>query len=402
MSFELKLLIFVGVLVGLVCLLTWWALSLHDKLGERRAEFLALGEHYRAQEKEIVDLKKTIRTEKANSQNAEGKLDDAKKKLLLAGNRESWCDPKFLEFPPGVPEPLHKSTLVHARYVLNEKLGSFYDLRGRSSFRAPGQWELYWCLAHASKAAIASATVKMEDGITADFVRALEVEAKRLPTMIEEVLPSLQLAYSKIFEQAKPAMKEADVGADVLLIVAGDNLTPDGGARLFWIQAKKARSGGPYMLDCSHKNTSDSQIDALKKVDIPALGSFAIYCQYSSALTFIPSFALTSHKPSADLKVDLAEHGVRIAELVTAFSAYQNPAITSFSDATAVTAFIGSISTGKPLYVVAATESEDQYLQKWNAHTLVKQIEQHYERELGMDRDLPQERGLDDGQELTM
>ena len=72
-----------------------------------------------------------------------------------------------------------------------------------------------------------------------------------------------------------------------------------------------------------------------------------------------------------------------------------------FADATAVTAFISSVAAGKPLYVVAATESNDRYLQRWNAHTLVKKVARHYQRKLGRDRDLSFDPDRDDGPQLS-
>jgi len=399
MNLELKLLIGFGLLI---CVLVYGILRLWEKLEERNVALLVLNGHHQANVKELAETKDSLKTERDNIRQAQTKIESVKNKSISAEMRASWCDPRLLEMPPGVPEKLHKSTLVHARYALNEKLGSFYDLRDRSSFKAAGQWELYWCLAHATKAAVISSLAKMEDGITADFVRTLELEAKKLPSMIDEAAPALQLAYSNIFEQAKPALKEADVGADVLLVVAGDNLVPSGGARLFWIQAKKARSStAPYVLDCSYKNTKDSQINALRKVNVPERGSFAVYCQYSNALPFIPSFTLAVHTPADDLKVDLAEHGVRISELISAYAGYRDKAVGVFADATAVTAFISSVAAGKPLYVVAATENNDRYLQRWNAHTLVKQIALHYQRELGRDRDLSFDQDRDDGPQLS-
>ncbi|MBP1312800.1 hypothetical protein [Herbaspirillum sp. 1130] len=308
------------------------------------------------------------------------KLEVQQQEFDRSAQREAWCDTRLLELPISTPTNFHQNTLGYARLALSDRNARMYDLRSRSQFKSKGLWELYWCLAHASRTANASTRIKIENGISGDFLEALTEHAKNLSSMLDNGTPSLQMAYSKIYEQARPGLKEEDVGADILLVVAGDNLIQGGGARIFWIQAKKAPDGAsPYTIDCSYENTAELQLNRLRRVHQPNLGSFGAYINYTPKLSFIPSFSLTTYNPIGDLKVNLGEKGARLPELVMAHSALKASSRTgSFSDAGAIVRFLQSVAENRPLYLVAATKHLDASRNPWDAQVLVNRISGHY------------------------
>ena len=117
------------------------------------------------------------------------------------------------------------------------------------------------------------------------------------------------------------------MGADLLLIVAGDDLVPHGGLRAFWIQAKRnaAVQAEPHKMNYSHSNTNtvgQRQHSALQAEHDPAQGSFSPYWLYSPDLPYIPAASLSQFTlagPTAaptNCTVDLGLYGRRLQELM--------------------------------------------------------------------------------------
>jgi hypothetical protein len=311
--------------------------------------------------------------------------------IQLNAKREAWCEKQWLEMPPGTPKKFHATTLKYSSLLMTKKEGvhSFFDMCVERNFQKAGWWELYWTLANASASALEYVQSKIEDGITNEFVRSLEKQNQALRALRNDGRPLLQMGFCKIYEQATPALKESDVGADLLLIIAGNQLVSNGGARMFWLQAKR-QLGDPYILDCSYANKNGPQLDALKKVDVPEKGSFGMYMQYAKDIPFIPALALCQHMPLSDYKnVDLSLYGARLAEIITLFSAVTEKSIGSFEDASSTIRFLDAVGDNKPLYVVAVCDESDR---KWSKRDLISKIQNHYQRKRSLNNEIENEK----------
>ncbi|GGI16985.1 hypothetical protein [Oxalicibacterium faecigallinarum] len=384
MSLQTVGLIGVAILFLAVILLIW-ALCKSSKENQElemecvryRAKLDSLKEQIRQLETEKLNLATSLTKTQAHSIEFQKRAD-----LELAHSK--WCDTTLLPLPPDTPERLHNNTLNFKNSLLvTPRSLSLYELHKRDNFSMPTSWELYWCLTHAAQTAIAHSKILVENAITEQFVQELKKQVQQLPSTTGNVRRSLNIAYSAIYSSAAPSLKEADVGADLLLIVAGTGLVSGGGARLLWIQAKKAAaSANAYTLDCSYSNTKVVQLDELRKVNVPEKGSLAAYIQYSSKLMFIPALALSLYpEQHSGNSINLSEHGVRFQELATALLSLPVVGLGSFQKPRDVINFIKNAGKNKPLYVVGLTEGG---YGRWNEKDIVNQVVSHYRGELGL------------------
>ena len=156
-----------------------------------------------------------------------------------------------------------------------------YELRYPRNFNCTALWGLYWAVAHSCAAAVNSTrNMTTEDGSSREFISVFDKQLKELAE--KQSVIGLHVGALEIHQSTAPALKESDVGADILLVVAGNELLPSGGIRAFWIQAKSASGGEPYMLDFWREKNADgmTQYEKLRKMNSPDHGAVALYMQY--------------------------------------------------------------------------------------------------------------------------
>lgn len=332
----------------------------------------------------IQDAQELLVSKKEELSHVNTQLNILRDEKNLLMRQQDWCGGIALDFPPGTPRELHQRTISFVKYFLRSDFTSFNDLLKASNFSAEEQWALYWCLTYAADAALKDAGRKVEDGITDTFIHHLTSQVQQAKLKLSATALPLQLAYCCIYEQCQPAMKEADVGADVLLIIAGAGLVADGGARLFWIQAKKPRSD-PFDLDCGYRNKKGLQFDALMNVNEPQRGSFSLYMQYAIDLPYIASFWLGQKvRPTEKNSIDLKLHGIRCQELISALSAVKANNIGIFSNEKEIIDFLKLKSESKPLHVVIAADGSAKGVQRWPSKSMLENIVDYYEKEFGL------------------
>ncbi|WP_413460527.1 hypothetical protein [Herbaspirillum huttiense] len=338
-----------------------------------------------------TDIRTSLNAEIAARNKLENQLAKSSRLIEINQARDGWCNPRLLEMAADTPKEFQNLTLDYLRKTLINGHPSLYDLTKQDRFKLSGQWGLYWCLTYASQAALRHTAQKIENGISNEFLSELKVQAANLSSTYDDNSSPLQIGFCAIYEQARPGLKEEDVGADILLIIAGKKLTPDGGARLLWIQAKRSiGDSNPYVIHCAHKSKGDYQLKLLRKVHQPDVGSIGLYINYNTSLPFIPSFSLSMHSPDLSLRVDLAKTGARFSEVVmnhiSSSSVSTGSNLATHSD---VINFLQSIAPNKPLFVVVAAQNMSRYEHQWNSNNLVKEISRHYEKIL---RNGPQQR----------
>jgi len=371
---------------------------------EKSLAFLGLAKAKRlgAANAKVAELSTTLKISKAEIQTLETNLANVTDSLnaaecnekILRDERERerkrhiWCKPELAEFGPGTPKDIHLITRQSLQ-IFTRNPTSLFHLLQPNKFNNPQHWPLYWCLAHASQAAAdAAKAAKDENGCSRAFLDALALSARQITDLMPE--SQLQIAFNAIFEQVKPAMKEESVGADILLIVAGQTLIPDGFARLFWVQGKRSKTND-FTLSYDQKNDSGYQIDALRKAHQPANGSIGLYTQYSKNLLFTPA-VLVSQLPKDTYTADLSNIGIRLPELiVTSLSKVQG--LGSFADTDEIITYLNKLSGMKPLYVVTVTEGGMRYDLERRLKQLLSTISDHYRKQLGLDRDAKPEIG---------
>lgn len=273
-----------------------------------------------------------------------------------------WQDPALAALPsfPPVPARFHERTLSLAR-VFAPGIATLVDLAGIEPFGKDEDARVfYWALARATSAAHRAAIdLKSEDGISSAFLNALADEIRQQSKSGGEA--SLQIGLCAIFEHVKPAIKEAQVGADMLLVVSGDTLVPKGGARLFWIQAKRETASNPYILNYHRPPNADdiTQCEALIRVHQVERGSFGVYALYSDQLPFVGSIFVSKKLAESSRDVDrcsisLANGGQRFQELIVA-AAKQAASIGQFETTNAVIEYLDHASRQSivPLKVVS-------------------------------------------------
>lgn len=196
----------------------------------------------------------------------------------------------------------------------------------------------------------------------------------------------LQIAYNAIFEQSEPGLKESQVGADILLIIAGSSLVPNGLARIFWIQAKKAAPDtSPFTLRYGQRNAHGLQVEALSKINAPQKGCFGLYAQYSTKLPYVPSVELDSLSwPNGKLADDLSAIGVRLPEHLVACCTSNSANMGAFSNTNDIKRYLDNVSAKKPLFIVTVTTDGLSLRHELSAGNLLSEISDYYSRKLGI------------------
>jgi hypothetical protein len=307
----------------------------------------------------------------------------------------AWQTPAISALPsyPPVPPTFYMNT-VQAAGKFAPSLKDPGDLSKSAVFSGSSALRLlYWSLAHAAAAACRSAAqYKSEDGISTAFRMALQSEIGGLRDKEPDV--SLKIGINAIYENIKPAIKEARVGADLLLIVSGDELVPGGGARIFWIQAKRGDRQNPYELNYYREPNADGvvQFEALSKVHNPKRGSFSLYWLYAEELSFIPVTSISALKPvdphlAADCVADLGVVGLRLQELLTSETLQTSMSSGRFQTADELVDFLVEAANNAivPLEVLSVHGSGERM-----RHQLVDRVQKHY-------AELIQERSLRPG-----
>lgn len=365
---------------------------------------LAREEELLAANQKISQLSEILQRLKISSANLDSQLKEARLALSrvedkyeqqvgrgkLMRKQLDWCSMRLVEFPIETPVNFQKNTLINLESFLGGG-ARFSDLGDPSKFSSPAQWLLYWCLAHASNAAVeATSGAKNEDGVSRAFLDELSQQAKTASSFLDGA-GGLQIAYNAIFEQCEPAMKEAAVGADILLIVAGNPLISDGLARVFWIQAKRSDSGFNLRFDQENKN--GLQVEALSRVHDPIRGAFGLYVQYAKELPYVPSVPVSKLSwTDGKYSADLSAIGVRLPEfLVMCTGKCRN--VGSFADIGALKAYLEEVSEMKPLYIVTAMADGPEYSQKLSKNHLLSTISDYYREKLGIAKSHQREKG---------
>lgn len=304
---------------------------------------------------------------------------------------QSWCLPQHVELTPETPPNFYKKTEDLAFELLKERR-SIFELCEVKNFYYPAQWNLYWTFALSTwNTALEAKTPTNEDGLTEYFLGELKRVADSISNHCE-TNAKISIAFNAIYKQVAPAMKEAAVGADVLFLVSGKGLTTNGGVKLFWLQAKRAKIGSAinaYSLDYGQKNNSGRQYDAIHRVHHPKLGSTSFYALYSESLPYIPAIPVGWMQPQAPEKdTECVEHldkrGARFPELIAACT--NSKSVGEFTTSAKVLEFLNTVSHGAPLYVVMATSDPRE-------HSLLHEITDYYHQQLGLKSDLSRDRG---------
>lgn len=203
------------------------------------------------------------------------------------------------------------------------------------------------------------------------------------------------IAVGQILSHRVPALKEASVGADLLLLVSGDGLVAGGGVRLVWIQFKLADAKKSLQLDIHTRRnatTGRAQFEALRGVHAGQRGSFSLYALGSPGYPFYASIPIdwldgVNVDDPRTCKVDLGEKGVRFQELMVMLAG--DTGVGSYSTSAGGTGFSGAGSFGTAAEVldfVDAAASERSILplmvlgissgrEQVNSLQLVQQIE---------------------------
>lgn len=355
--------------------------------------------------KAVASLLSELKTAKRDLSESREENKRLQAEARMRQDRQDWCSPALVEFPPETPKGIYETTLKVLRGLIGGS-ASLSDASNADRFPVAEIWTLYWCLVHASHAAVKAATVaKDENGISRDFLAKLASETRTSPIFTGDG-GKLQVAYNAIFEQSEPGMKEAAVGADILLIVAGQGLVPNGFARLFWIQAKKARSGqSPFTLNYAQENGDGLQVDALSKVHEPSKGAFGLYMQYSKDLPYVPS-VLVGRLPRGKqqpLTAKLSDLGIRLPELLVGHAIVASEKFGAFADTSEILAYLDDVAEKKPLFIVSVTAERAMELsQELAGNQLLSTVTDHYLQRFGLsperenDRETPsQDRGMD-------
>ncbi|GEM_PF-7096641 len=263
---------------------------------------------------------------------------------------------------------------------------------------------LYWALTHASLCGSkALSALDNEDAMTSDFVDELEKQLGRATQLLGS---SIEVHAGEISKKLRPALKEVSVGADLLLLVSGDGLVPRAGVRLLWLQFKQTTNRSKSLeLDVYRKPNAagGTQLDALRGVHRPDLGSFGIYALASDQYDFFASSSVEKlghidPKVRTDCTIDLAKAGIRLQELILLHST--TPTQGQFETGDEVVQFVDVLASGAaiiPLTVLSVTSGEEQI----QARQLVRRIKETWDRRLKDHiKSLPEARreqlGLDD------
>lgn len=366
-------------------LLSFFGLAIAEDLRVAREKISELSDSLGCLKQYVLEQKQQLQQVRLTLSTRENEYTALKEAVQKRQERHDWCSPNLVEFPVEAPIYLQKRTVAYLQRLLSPR-ASFFDLINPDKFSSAEQWGLYWCLARASSAAGIATTAKVEDGISRAFLDALTAEAKIASSFLKD--GNLQIAYNAIFEQSEPAMKEAAVGADILLIIAGSSLVPNGLARIFWIQAKKAVTGAyPFTLRYGQKNAQGLQVEALSKVDVPERGSFGLYMQYSDSLSYIPAVRVSDLSWNDGKFVgNLSTCGVRLPELLVGCTCNFPDVVGAFENTDELCAYLDEVSDMKPLYIVTVTSGDRECRREPVRGHLLSYISDYYREKLGLTR----------------
>lgn len=305
-------------------------------------------ETFQESEQELKQVQQTLQNAKTRSAALERDVSDLNEALRLANVEHaktqkaldllSWTHPYRVEF------------LAERRSILGDlvrnTVKAWDQFGGGRWIGAPDRFNgginpagLYWALTHASLCGPEALSVlDNEDAMTSDFVAELREQLRRAKELLGS---SFDVHAGEISKKRRPALKEVSVGADLLLLVSGQHLVPQGGVRLLWLQFKQTtHRSRPLELDLYRKPNAagGTQFDALRRVHQPDLGSFGLYALASDRYRFFASVSVgelghIDPTVSSDCAVDLAQAGIRLQELILLHSTALSPGQFVTSDA---------------------------------------------------------------------
>ncbi len=343
-----------------------------------------------------VELKRSQQALSAASNQAADageKVDKLTKDLRVANAAKACADRKIQQLE--WTHPYHVeflalrnqfSNLVRHTLLAWVEFGNGLELGVQTQFKGGiNPAGLYWALTHASVRGFkAILNLDKEDVMTSDFVTELSTQLARATNLIDS---TLDVYAGEIHKKLKPALKELAVGADLLLLISGKGLIPQGGVRLLWLQFKQTTDRvKPFELNVyrAPNVSGGTQLDALRNAHQPALGSFGIYALASSAYRFFASIpvndlqhVLPTAKPTC--KVDLAQDGIRLQELILKLSS--DPAHGQFGTKAAVMQFVDTLASRAsivPLAVLSVSSGKELV----PAKDLVQQIKEAWDGRL--------------------
>ncbi|TXI85537.1 MAG: hypothetical protein E6Q40_07610 [Cupriavidus sp.] len=302
--------------------------------------------------------------------------------LELEVARAKWCRNALVCWPGNTPQGLATNTAQYLKAIVRSAKDYFALLRP-DNYSSPEQWALYWSLAGASQGTQWLAGGKQnENALSNAFIQKLASEAQEASKLLG-ANGHLSIAYSCIYDQTQGALQEVHVGADLLVIVAGQTLIPHGWAKVFWVQAKRAVANRPLALDYGHKNTQGRQVEALAMMHEPSKGAFAYYIQYAGGLQYIPAVSVDQLDRGSNTRTaDLSAIGARLAEKLVAEVA--NASGGAFANPGELLQYLQVATGHRPTYVVAI-EDGDRGLARERTMDLVVD---YYRRELGLEQTL--------------
>ena len=303
------------------------------------------------------DAKKTAEGLKTAEQRHKTEMESARQSHRSESAQRDWCPPQWAEFAPQVSKQwplLAEATVSALRGALIPGAAGMTSLVDRATFRSPSLWALYWVVAHGAEAVRGRLPDGInENGLTVAFADAVDDAAEDYKRLFSDAI-DLEIGTGKLFEYVDENLQEVDTGADLVLVVSGQQLTPGGGARLLWFQAKKrARGETPWLLSYKQENSKHgTQCAALKRRHVPSRGSFCSYVNYAEGIPLVaavPAEALNVDGTSADTR----QVGVRLQEhVLSRVVALEAGQFTTAEDVFDFLADAGS-SSGLPIEVVA-------------------------------------------------
>ncbi|BCQ52326.1 hypothetical protein [Burkholderia gladioli] len=364
--------------------------------------------------------------------------DDAKqRKESRKAVRDRWAQPEYVIFPAiepvsgmskiAVPEKIVARSETLARAFLVESATFPGDLVKKECFVSPAHWALYWCIASASSFVCGNlGDADGEDGRTGTFLRYLASRMEHVGFELEDDA-QIDIAVSPIWSVNNPVVKEAALGADLLLVLDIGNGEPVKGAaeehaggqtqpsrspcvQLFWMQAKlvemeKCNVVEIYTLDygrekkASAKNTAaktaakaahndvaekqvaaqvakepEFQFERLNKVHDPASGSYAFYAQYANQIPFVPVVSVRDldAPTKKEHKASLIAKGARFAEWLVERTICQAAGSAAGGVPDAEYASTG----GKPMTSGIAGEDLPKTREAWGSFSSFKDIQE--------------------------
>lgn len=227
------------------------------------------------------------------------------------------------ELPPGMPAEVARNTLLAAEHLLKAPPISLADLRDPRNFRTLSQWSAYWLVSHAAQAAAAFAQYGNENGCSNALLNRLQVGTSEQRHFLGEQANGWALGHIGLFNFRKHAIQEGQFGADILLVMAGEDLIGTHGAKLLWIQGKRAPDNSPCTLDFHHQDTMGNvQVEKLWRAKDESAGSFALFALYAMAHPYVLSVdvrvARDAWREKREKSIDICRTATRIQEHVFA------------------------------------------------------------------------------------